>query len=273
MEEAKFDANFLTGQAEIWQLMFAFTGSMALKCAVQLRIADIINSYGKPITLSQIASHIIDSPSAEISYLERIMRRLVHKKIFTAHHSSEEGDTLYGLNETSKWLLWDTKPNLVALILVENNPWMLAPWQHLSHCVKDGGHPFEKAHGCDLWNFASKNPELNKLFNDGMGCMVKIFMGAVLPAYKDGFGSIGSLVDVGGGTGGDMYEIVKSYPHIRAINFDLPHVIDTAPNYPGVSHIGGDMFVSIPNADAIFMKVRNRYFEKIGIFCFFSNIC
>jgi len=39
--------------------------------------------------------------------------------------------------------------------------------------------------------------------------------------------------------------------------------------YPGVEHIGGDMFVSVPKADAIFMKVMNTLkfqrftFEKI----------
>ncbi|KAF3443881.1 hypothetical protein FNV43_RR13571 [Rhamnella rubrinervis] len=247
--------DFLKGQAEIWQLLFAFTGSMALKCAVQLRIADIINSHLGPLTLSQIASHIADSPSPDsISYLTRIMRPLVHKKVFTAHRSSDGGETLYGLTHTSRWLLWDSKPNFVPLILLENNPLMLAPWQYLSHGVKDGGRPFDKAHGCDLWRFASENPEFNEMFNDGMGCMVDIFTEEVLAGYKDGFGCIGSLVNVGGGIGGDMYKIVKSHPHIKGVNFDLPHVIATAPTYPGVSHVGGDMFVTIPNADAIFLK-------------------
>ena len=50
-------------------------------------------------------------------------------------------------------------------------------------------------------------------------------------------------------------EIVKSYPHIKGINFDLPHVIATAPVYDGVSHIAGDMFHQIPNADALLLKV------------------
>ena len=63
------------------------------------------------------------------------------------------------------------------------------------------------------------------------------------------------MVDVGGGTGGTVAEIVKAYPHIKCINFDLPHVVATAPQYDGVTHVGGDMFQSVPNADAIFMKV------------------
>ena len=42
--------------AKIWQQMFGFVDSMALKCAVELRIADIIHSHGGSIILHQIAS-------------------------------------------------------------------------------------------------------------------------------------------------------------------------------------------------------------------------
>ncbi|KAJ4842959.1 Desmethylxanthohumol 6'-O-methyltransferase, partial [Turnera subulata] len=47
----------LRGQPQVWQMMFGFADSMALKCAVELRIADIINSHGGHlVSLSQIAS-------------------------------------------------------------------------------------------------------------------------------------------------------------------------------------------------------------------------
>nr|XP_048328355.1 desmethylxanthohumol 6'-O-methyltransferase-like [Ziziphus jujuba var. spinosa] len=246
----------LKGQAEIWKLMFGFADSLVLKCAVELRIADIIHSYGGPITLSQIASGISHSPSPQISYLERIMTSLVSKKIFTANPSSNGEETLYGLTHQSRWLLWDSKPTLMPLVLFENHPMRLAAWHCISQGVKDGAVPFKRTHGCGIWEYASENPDFNNLFNDAMVCLGKIVMEAVLPAYKDGFGCIGSLVDVAGGVGADIYEIVKSHPHIKGINFDLPHVIATAPIYDGVevSHVEGDMFKSIPNADAIFMK-------------------
>lgn len=50
-----------------------------------------------------------------------------------------------------------------------------------------------------------------------------------------------------------MAEIVKAHPRIRGINFDLPDVVASAPKYPGVTHLGGDMFHAIPYGDAIFM--------------------
>ncbi|KAJ9686616.1 hypothetical protein PVL29_015474 [Vitis rotundifolia] len=123
--------------------------------------------------------------------------------------------------------------------------------------LHEGGIAFEKAHGRQIWNFALENPVFNNLFNDGMACTAKITMKAVVAAYKDGFGCIGTLVDVEGGTGGTgevVAELVKAYPHIKGINFDLPCVLTSAPAYERVSHVEGDMFESIPKADAIFMK-------------------
>ncbi|KAK2991353.1 hypothetical protein RJ640_001210 [Escallonia rubra] len=243
----------LTGQAEIWRYMFNFADSMALKCAVELRIADIIHSHGCPITLSQIASGI-NSPSPDINCLARIIRLLVRKKIFSASPQSDGGQTLYGLTHSSRWLLHDAELSLAPMLLMESHPWLLAPWHCLSDCVKEGGIAFKKAHGLEIWDFASVNPEFNKIFNDGMKCTAKITTATIVSAYKDGFGCIGSLVDVGGGTGAAMAEIVKAYPHIKGINFDLPHVVATAKEYGGVCHVGGDMFKAIPEADALFMK-------------------
>ncbi|KAJ4729853.1 O-methyltransferase [Melia azedarach] len=86
-----------------------------------------------------------------------------------------------------------------------------------------------------------------------MECTAKLVIKAFVSQYKDEFENVRSVVDVGGGTGGILAEIVKNFPGIKGVNFDLPHVA-TAPVYEGVSHVGGDMFEVIPNADAVFMK-------------------
>ncbi|XP_030546243.1 (R,S)-reticuline 7-O-methyltransferase-like [Rhodamnia argentea] len=250
------DANaMLRGQAEIWRYMLGFVDSMALKCAVELRIADIIHSHGgHPITLAQIAQSIDGSPSPDLSYLSRIMRLLVRRHIFSVHRPSDGGDSLYGLTNSSRWLIRGCELNLAPMIIMENHPLQLAPWHCLGQCVREGGIAFQKAHGVEMWDFAGDNPEFNIMFNDAMACTAKIITKAVLEAYGDGFGLVGSVVDVGGGTGGVIAEIVRAYPHIQGINFDLPHVVATAPAHDGVEHVGGSMFEVIPMADAVFLK-------------------
>ncbi|XP_042519729.1 (R,S)-reticuline 7-O-methyltransferase-like [Macadamia integrifolia] len=259
-EELIEEEGTLQGQVEIWKIMFSFAESMALKCAVELRVADIINSHGHPITLQEIAAGI-DSPSPDVDCLARVMRLLVRKRIFTSSQpiADDIKETVYGLTNSSKWLLRDssTSPSLAAMVLAEDHPWLMAPWHYLTKCAQEGGVAFTKAHGCQIWDFAAANPEFNHLFNEGMACTSKVVLEAVLSAYREGFAGMGSgsvVVDVGGGTGMAVAEIVKSHPHVKGINFDLPHVVDTAPQYTGVSHVGGDMFVSIPKADVHFLK-------------------
>ncbi|KAL3715641.1 hypothetical protein ACJRO7_007383 [Eucalyptus globulus] len=240
----------LRGQAHIWKLMYAYADSMALKCAVELRVPDIIHSYGGgPVTLAQIASRI-PSPSPGTAYLARIMRLLVRKNIFSANHCEPDGgheshETLYSLTPSSRWLLQGpgSELSLAPLVLMENHPWLMSPWHCFGDCVKTGGIAFEMAHGRKIWDFASENPEFNRLFNDGMACVSGVVVRGIVEVYKDGFESIGSLVD-----------ITKSFSHIQGINFDLPHVVATAPAHDGVTHVGGNMFETIPHADAVFMK-------------------
>ncbi|KAF3644274.1 Caffeic acid 3-O-methyltransferase [Capsicum annuum] len=134
------------------------------------------------------------------------------------------------------------------------------------YALLDGGVPFNKAYGMTAFEYHGTDPRFNKVFNRAMSDITTMSTKKILEDYK-GFEGLDSLVDVGGGTGATMNMIVSKYPSIKGINVDLPHVIKDAPAYPfvlhtnhfpkfysGVEHVGGDMFVSVPKADAIFMK-------------------
>ncbi|KAM1270126.1 hypothetical protein ACFX2I_002235 [Malus domestica] len=126
-------------------------------------------------------------------------------------------------------------------------------WYHLKDVVPEGGIPFNKACGMTAFEYHGTDPRFNKVFNKGMADHSTITMKKLLENYN-GFEGLTCIVDVGGGTGAILNMIVSKYPSIKGINFDLPHVIEDAPQYPGVEHVGGDMFVSVPRGDAIFMK-------------------
>ena len=49
-----------------------------------------------------------------------------------------------------------------------------------------------------------------------------------------GFESLNSLVDVGGGNGSILHRIVSKYPAIKGTNFDLSQIIEKSPSYPGM---------------------------------------
>ncbi|KAI7730963.1 hypothetical protein M8C21_027533 [Ambrosia artemisiifolia] len=246
----------LRGQAQIFQYIYGALDGMAIRCCVELRIADIINNHGHPTTLSEIST-AIGSPSINIDGLRRLMTFLVNRKVFNETVQSEEGESepLYSLNDCSRWLLRDTNVTLAPLVMLRTDPVSNLPLHVLSRSIKEGGTAFKAAHGIEMFEFCSLNSEFNRVFNEAMACNAKFTTNAVISHYKDGFlGSKGSMVDVGGGTGTAISEIVKAYPHLKGINFDLSHVIATAPTYDGITHVAGDMPKSIPSTETIFLK-------------------
>ncbi|KAL5864930.1 hypothetical protein ACOSQ3_002444 [Xanthoceras sorbifolium] len=177
--EADHEAS-LKGQAEIWRHMFAFVDSLALKC----------------------------SPSPDISSLERIIRLLVRRNIFSINHPSDGGgEPLYGLTHSSRWLVNGSDSNLSALYLIETHPYLVGSWHFLNQSVKEGGRAFQKAFGRGIWDMASEDHRFNKMFNDGMACTGRILIREMVVGYKDGFDCLRSLVDVGGGIGGMISEV------------------------------------------------------------------
>ncbi|KAL0413835.1 UNVERIFIED_CONTAM: Acetylserotonin O-methyltransferase [Sesamum radiatum] len=47
--------------------------------------------------------------------------------------------------------------------------------------------------------------------------------------------------------------LVKAFPWIKGINFDRPEVVSEAPCIDGIEHVGGNMFESVPKADAVML--------------------
>lgn len=61
-----------------WKYILGFSEMAVVKCAIDLGIADAIESHGRPITLSDLSSTLGCAPSP----LYRIMRFLMHRGIF-----------------------------------------------------------------------------------------------------------------------------------------------------------------------------------------------
>uniref|UniRef100_A0A453M975 O-methyltransferase C-terminal domain-containing protein n=1 Tax=Aegilops tauschii subsp. strangulata TaxID=200361 RepID=A0A453M975_AEGTS len=124
---------------------------------------------------------------------------------------------------------------------------------YLKDVALEGGQPFHRAHGMTAYEYNSTDPRANCLFNEAMLNHSTIITKKLLEFYR-GFDNVETLVDVAGGVGATAHAITSKYPHIKGVNFDLPHVISEAPPYPGVQHIAGDMFKKVPSGDAILLK-------------------
>ena len=102
----------------------------------------------------------------------------------------------------------------------------------MKHAILEGGNQFQRVHGMSLFQYMDKDPAFNILFNKSMANVSTIALSKILEVYQGCVG-LTSLVDVGGGTGKCLSMVISKYPSIKGINFDLPHVIQSAPSYPG----------------------------------------
>ncbi|KAG4205816.1 hypothetical protein ERO13_A04G132200v2 [Gossypium hirsutum] len=238
-------------EIKIWNYMLGYVKIAVVKCAIELGIADVIENYGSPMPLSELATALRCEPS----HLHRIMRFMVHYRIFKQEHINHH---TVGFSSTplSSLLIKGGEKSMVAFILFVSSPTWLAPWHSLSARVLETGNdisPFEVANGKDLWSYAEANPNFSELFNNAMGCDARLTVQATIEGCPEVFDGVKSLVDVGGGNGTALSLLVKAFPWIRGINFDLPHVVAVAPKSDSIENVGGDMFMSIPNADAAFL--------------------
>ncbi|KAJ0101950.1 hypothetical protein Patl1_05556 [Pistacia atlantica] len=241
------------------QLTSASVLPMVLKAAIELDLLEIIAKAGPGAFVSprDIASQLPTKNPDAPTMLDRILRLLTSYSVLTCSlRNLPDGkvERLYGLGKVCKFLIRNEDGvSLGDLSLMNQDKILMESWYYLKDAVLDGGIPFNKAYGMTAFEYHGTDPRFNRIFNNGMSSHSTITMKKILETYK-GFEGLNSLVDVGGGIGATLNMIISKYPSIKGINFDLPHVIDDAPSLPGIEHVGGDMFVSVPKGDAIFMK-------------------
>ncbi|KAL6270893.1 hypothetical protein ACE6H2_027804 [Prunus campanulata] len=162
---------------EIWKYVFRFVEIAVVKCAIELGIADAIESHGSPMTLLELSSALKCDPAP----LYRIMRVLVHLKIFKEKPATQLGPKVYAKTPLSKRLLKSGENSMAAIILLESSPVMLAPWHGLSARIQGISNPtFEAVHGEDIWSYAAANPDHSKLINEALACDSRVAVPAVI---------------------------------------------------------------------------------------------
>ncbi|XVF67991.1 hypothetical protein PTKIN_Ptkin10aG0166500 [Pterospermum kingtungense] len=237
-------------EVDIWNYVFGYVKIAAVKCAIELGVADAIENHGCPMTVSELSTAL----GCEPSRLYRVMRFLVHYQVFKEEPISQDSIG-YALTPLSRRLVRDGDKSMAALILLLSCPVMLQPFNNLSARVLDSGDsPFEAANGTDIWSYNEANPGHSKLIDEGMACDARVAVPAIIEGCPQVFDGLESLVDVGGGNGTALTLLVKAFPWIRGINFDLPYVVAVAPKFDGIENVGGDMFECVPKADAVFLK-------------------
>ncbi|KAJ1440394.1 Winged helix-like DNA-binding domain superfamily [Sesbania bispinosa] len=263
-QETEVDAAYLSALF----LSFSRVFPAILNAAVDLNLFEIIgkaqSSCGSSsLSASEIASQFPNQHTQLAKRLERMLPVLASYSLLTCSiRTNEDGkrERVYALSPVGQYYLCD------------NDGESLGPFSSLVHRgfgqvwndVKDAfvdpnsNNLFQKVHEVPLFQYMEQDQELNHMFNKAMAQASPLEVKMILKQYK-GFEGLSTLVDVGGGVGLSLKLIISEYPSIKGINFDLPQVIEDAPPHPGIEHVGGSMFESVPNGDAILIKVSEPH--------------
>ncbi|KAK8466087.1 hypothetical protein PHAVU_009G259200 [Phaseolus vulgaris] len=256
-EEIQDEESFLRAM----QLASSVVLSMAVQSATELGVFEVLKEAGEGAKLSakEIASKISCSNPKAASMLDRLLALLsshsiLHSSLISDHRLPPTFHRLYTITPVAAFFVPNSDGvSLGPVMALCQDKIFLQSWSELKDAIREGGVPFNRVYGIPAFEYPRLDSRFNKVFNTAMINHTTLVMKKVLESYE-GFEGIKTLVDVGGGLGININLITSKYPHIHAINFDLPRVIQDAPSYPGVEHVGGDMFENVPKGDAIFLK-------------------
>jgi len=232
---------------ELMQMINGYQLSQALHVAATLGVADQLKDGPKPYdAMARICG-------AHPASLYRLLRALAAVGVFHETSNKEFSLTPLGAGLTSD--APGSGRNYARWI---GTPGQWKSWGNLLHCIKSGESASEHTHGKDAWTYRKQHPEEQAIFNDAMTGNSRSESQAVLEAYD--FSQFGCIVDVGGGQGLLLKEVLLAYPSARGVLFDQPHVIASTQQVPTelaarCQLVAGSFFEAVPhNGDAYLMK-------------------
>jgi hypothetical protein len=232
----------------LFQLGTGYMASAALQTVIKLGVADHMASG--PVPVAELAAKTGSNEDA----LYRIMRALASLTVF-----DEVSPRTFALTLAGRML--QKGQNFHAMGLWITSPFHFQVYAEMLHAVRTGQPAADKVAGEPVFEHLARpeNRELSEIFNNAMSGFSAQVVPTALEVYD--FGGIGTLVDVAGGHGMLLTSILKSYPAMRGILFDLPHVVaGAAPMIDGAGVTdrcatqSGDFFQDVPDGDAYILK-------------------
>jgi hypothetical protein len=235
--------------AELRRLIKGFQISQALHVAAVLRVAD--QMAGIPRSTDEIAAAVGVQPFP----LYRLLRALAALGIFREHEGRR-----FSLTTMGKCLRSDSEQLVGPFAIFMGQEYYQQAWCRLLDSVRTGDTAFVAAHGMSNWQYRRSHPEQNEICNAAMTGNSHLVDGAVIRACN--FNDYARIVDLGGGQGSLLAEIMIACSRVRGVLFDQPHVVSGADVILAAAGVldrceivPGDIFESIPGGrDAYVMK-------------------
>lgn len=183
---------------------------MAVRVAATLRLADLIGDGVERI------GELADRTGTDADALGRVLRHLACHGVF-----AEPAPDRFALTGPAELLRSDHPAGMRAMFdLAEFGGRMDLAFTELMHTVRTGEPAWEAAFGAPYWEHLAADPALAASFDASMAASTRT---TAATAYD--WSGVRHVVDVGGGTGALLAEVLRADPAIRATLVDLPGTV------------------------------------------------
>ena len=235
---------------ELMPILFGAVQGQVLAVAAELGIPDLLKERAMDLHDLGTATGT-DQPS-----LLRVLRVLVRLGIV---HESTSGQ--YRCTALGELLQQDHPYTVRHYAMMNNREWILRVESGLRESLKSGRGAFESVFGTDCYEYLQQQPAEGAVFNAALTELSNQDVIALCEVYE--FPSSGTVVDVGGGEGFLLGELLKNNPELNGVLMDLPGVVSTAEGFlqsyveAGRCRIvGGDFRDNVPPGGDVYILKR-----------------
>jgi hypothetical protein len=221
--------------------------SRAIHVAAELGIADQLGD--EPIATATLAEKTGTNSAA----LRRLLRFLSAYSIF--RESSPDRFRNTPLSSVFR----DDHPQSVRANLRRIGAFWWSAVGELEHSIRTGEAAFQHVHGVPFFQYLRNNADVQRRFDRAMARISDADDAAVASAYD--FGRFRQIVDLGGGRGGLLVQILQRAPNAAGVLFEQAQVLDRATRLDEAGlldrseKVAGDFFESVPDgADCYVIK-------------------
>jgi hypothetical protein len=228
------------------QMARGYMLSQALYVAAKLGVADVLAA--RPLAAEVIAEAV----GAHASPLRRVLRALSAGGVFC-----ELDDGRFASNDAAATLQAGA-PGRTRDVVVSFGEEMYRSFGELLHTVRTGETAFDSVYGAPLFAYYAAHPEVEAAAAARM--LARSLPVAREFAASDVARGARTLVDVGGGTGTLVAEVLRAHPGIRGVLLERPGMLELAKAYfaaQGVADrcelVEGDFFASVPAGGDVYV--------------------
>jgi SAM-dependent methyltransferase len=214
-------------ESVLWDALRGALVTRALALAADLRVAQALADGPRPV--SELAREAGADPDA----LHRILRALASDGIFAEEESGVFRNT--PVSEVLRRDGWDAFAHLFGGV-----------WHPAAGALTASGEP---SFDGDFWRWLAEHLDERAAFDLAME---QGWEGRIERLERVDWRDGETVVDVGGGNGSTLVELVRRRPGLRGICFDLAETVrdEEALRAQGVEFVSGDFFERVPEADA-----------------------